>query len=143
MKLLVVFGLLVGLAPAAAQAQNSSLTVNVGNLLNTRGVCRYRLFRAAPGFPMDDSKAVKTVDLPITGTTSRYVFTDLPPGTYAVSVMHDENNNHQLDTNLMGIPKEAYGTSNNVRGGVGGPPRFEPASFALRPAGTTVAITVK
>ena len=143
MKFLVLLGLLGGLAQAPARAQNSSLTVNVSNLQNTKGVCRYRVFRAAAGFPMDDSKAVKSVDLPVTGKTSHYVFTDLPPGTYAVSVIHDENNHHKMDTNFMGIPKEAYGTSNNVRGGVGGPPKFEPASFALRPAGTTVAIAVK
>ena len=40
-------------------------------------------------------------------------FKDLAPGTYAVQVMHDENENNQLDTNFLGIPTEGYGFSNN------------------------------
>ena len=40
-------------------------------------------------------------------------FKDLPPGNYAVQVMHDENENGQLDTNFLGIPVEGYGFSNN------------------------------
>jgi uncharacterized protein (DUF2141 family) len=37
----------------------------------------------------------------------------LPAGSYAVQVMHDENDNGKLDANFMGIPIEGYGFSNN------------------------------
>ena len=37
----------------------------------------------------------------------------LPAGSYAVQVMHDENGNGKLDANFMGIPTEGYGFSNN------------------------------
>jgi uncharacterized protein (DUF2141 family) len=40
-------------------------------------------------------------------------FPDLPPGKYAVQVMHDENGNNKLDANFLGIPSEGYGFSNN------------------------------
>ena len=39
---------------------------------------------------------------------------DIPPGTYAVKLHIDENENGELDTNFLGIPKEQYGTSNNA-----------------------------
>ena len=42
-------------------------------------------------------------------------FADVPEGSYAVGVIHDENDNHKLDTGLMGIPKEGWGNSNNPK----------------------------
>lgn len=48
---------------------------------------------------------------------------DMPFGEYAIAVYHDKNKNGKIDTNLLGIPKENYGFSNNARG------RFGPASW--------------
>ena len=42
-------------------------------------------------------------------------FADLPEGSYAVGVIHDVNDNHKLDTGLMGIPTEGWGNSNNPK----------------------------
>lgn len=39
---------------------------------------------------------------------------DDSPGTYAVKLHIDENENGELDTNFLGIPKEQYGISNNA-----------------------------
>ena len=142
MKSILLIGLLTGLTTVSAMAQGN-LTVNATNFKNTKGMAKFWLFRSADGFPSDEKKAVKCVEAPISGTTSHYVFENLPAGTYAVGVTHDENGNHQFDTNFMGIPKEAYGTTNNVRGGVSGPPKYEPASFAHAKTGTTVTIAVK
>jgi len=40
-----------------------------------------------------------------------FTFPDLPTGEYAVMVYHDQNNNGELDTNLLGIPTEPWGAS--------------------------------
>ena len=56
------------------------------------------------------------------------VFQDVPPGIYAVSVIHDTNNNRELDKNAFGIPKEGFGFSNNAMGTFG-PPDFKDTSF--------------
>jgi uncharacterized protein (DUF2141 family) len=37
------------------------------------------------------------------------LFSDIKPGNYAIAVIHDENRNGELDTNMFGIPKEGYG----------------------------------
>ena len=143
MKLLLCLGLLFGLSTSLAVAQNAPLTVNVSGFKNTHGMARYWLWRSADGYPTDETKAVKIVEAPITGTTSHYVFENLPAGTYAVAVCHDENGNHKFDTNFLGIPTEAYGNTNGVRGGITGPPKFEKASFVHAAPGTTVAVKVE
>jgi uncharacterized protein (DUF2141 family) len=57
----------------------------------------------------------------ITNVTSKSKI-ELPSnGKYAIEVFHDENNNQKLDTNPVGYPKEAWGTSNNVRPTFRGP----------------------
>lgn len=59
---------------------------------------------------------------------ARCDFEDIPPGTYAMAVVHDENMNGKLDTNWLGIPTEGYGFSNNAKAVLSAPP-FSDASF--------------
>jgi uncharacterized protein (DUF2141 family) len=67
-------------------------------------------------------------------------FDDLPPGRYAIKLYHDANGNGELDTNMMGLPTEAYGFSGE--GGSMGPPPFEKAAFEVV-AGENNAVTVR
>jgi uncharacterized protein (DUF2141 family) len=66
--------------------------------------------------------------LKIQESQARCDFEDIPPGTYALAVIHDENMNGKLDTNWLGIPKEGYGFSNDARASLGAP-AFSDASF--------------
>ena len=61
--------------------------------------------------------------LPVDSTTVVWEQDSLPFGEYAIAVYHDKNRNGKIDTNLLGIPKENYGFSNDARG------RFGPASW--------------
>ena len=65
---------------------------------------------------------------------------NVPVGSYALAVYHDRNNNGKLDRNLVGIPLEPYGFSNNARG-ILGPPSFEDARFQV--TGSKVRIEVQ
>ena len=56
---------------------------------------------------------------------------NVPAGKYAIAVYHDKNNNKELDTNWIGIPKEAYGFSNNPKIRLR-PPNFTECSFTLK-----------
>jgi len=51
--------------------------------------------------------------VPITAGTTQCSFENVSAGTYAISVMHDENDNQKLDKNFFGVPTEGYGVSNN------------------------------
>jgi len=55
----------------------------------------------------------------------------LPAGTWAARVMHDANNNNEMDSNMVGMPKEPWGMSNNARGNFG-PPTFADARFEMK-----------
>jgi uncharacterized protein (DUF2141 family) len=78
--------------------------------------------------------------LPIEGDAVRTVYKDLPPGTYAVSVYHDENGNDILDRKSMGIPKEPTGFSNKHVPRFG-PPRWKKAAFEV--GEEPVVVTIK
>ncbi|MGP1665711.1 MAG: DUF2141 domain-containing protein [Rhodanobacter sp.] len=69
------------------------------------------------------------------------VFKDLAPGTYAVRLVHDENGNGKLDTNMVGMPTEGYGFSNNPR--VMRAATFAEASFQLPADGTTINVVLR
>jgi uncharacterized protein (DUF2141 family) len=62
--------------------------------------------------------------------TSLEFTVELPEGEYAISLYHDVNENNELDTGSYGIPIEAYGFSNNVKGFMGAP-SFEKSKFSL------------
>ena len=65
---------------------------------------------------------------------------ELPDGTYAIGVFHDVDRNGALSKSFLGIPKEPFGFSNNVRGRFG-PPSFMEASFSLtRDLAITIAL---
>jgi len=64
--------------------------------------------------------------------SGKVVFTLGPvkAGTYAVSIIYDENGDGELNTSFFGIPTELVGFSNNVKGTFG-PPSYRKASFIL------------
>jgi uncharacterized protein (DUF2141 family) len=118
---------------AATAADNASLDVTVTGLRNKKGSISVCLTANSKAFPdcTKDSKALKrTVKANAGGVIS---FTDVAPGTYALSLIHDENGNGKLDTSLA-IPSEGFGFSRNPKITFG-PPSFKAAAFALAGAG--------
>lgn len=75
-------------------------------------------------------RAVQTANVPAQAGKVIVTFTNLAEGDYALSAVHDINANGKLDTNLLGIPSEPYGFSNNAMGRFG-PPAFEAASVKV------------
>ena len=69
----------------------------------------------------------------------RFVFADLPAGRFAVAIIHDENDNGELDRNFVGIPTEGYGFSQDAAANFG-PPSFDKAAVEV-PAGSDRAGT--
>ena len=65
----------------------------------------------------------------------------LPPGDYAISVIHDENGDGRLNT-FLGIPREGFGFSRNPRMRMG-PPRYEECRIAVNGASMREAIQIK
>lgn len=138
--LLAVLWFFMTLLPAQGPS-SATLTVRIINACNANGVIRIALFQSANGFPGDASKALHTQPAKIDPQTltAQAVFSDIPQGTYAVVVFHDENGNGKLDKNLVEIPKEGYGASNNPAKKMR-PPTFNEAKFSLN---STQTVEVK
>ena len=56
-------------------------------------------------------------------------FTNIKPGTYAITLVHDKNRNKRMDFDENGMPIEMYGVSNNVMSM--GPPLWTDAKFEV------------
>lgn len=100
-----------------------------------------RPLSSAGDFPKKTDKAIARGRSVISNRHAVCEFPSVAPGTYAVSVFHDENSNGKLDTNLMGIPREGVGASNDAKGHLG-PPRFDAASFRFAGARLELKITI-
>jgi uncharacterized protein (DUF2141 family) len=122
--------LLAALAAESAPA-TCALTIVVENIRNSRGVIGALIFNSARGWPEGSSTAFRLGNVPARQGSVTLTFSGLPPGEYAVVVLHDENENMKLDRNLFGIPKEQWGMSNNPPVHFSAPP-FKQALFALR-----------
>ena len=126
-----VFVALCAMAPVAAYAQSScpGIHVKVANIKSSTGTVACALFESAAGFPAGFLRfATNIVIMKIRDTHARCDFEDIPAGTYALAVIHDETENGELDTNLLGVPTEGYGFSNDAIARLGAP-SFSAASF--------------
>lgn len=121
--------------------QAGLLTVKAAGFRNDRGQCLVFVYSASDGFPFKPDKALIKYTGKITDRKSVFEIKDLEPGTYAVSVVHDENNNGKTDTNIIGIPTEGLGSSNNPASF--GPPSFKSAEFNLDTESKTITINLK
>lgn len=132
--LLLACSLLVLARPADAHhTASSSVKVEIRGFRSDKGKALVALFASSKGFPDKPSHALRRIEVPIVKHTARAVFPKLPPGTYAVAVLHDEDGDRTMKTGLFGIPKEGYGVSQDARGTFG-PPSFGDARFTLRAA---------
>lgn len=119
-------------APALVAAGPPSVIVRVVGLRSARGALSCSMF-TEKGFPEDADPRVPEQRAPIApDRTATCRFDDVPPGEWAVEVMHDENDNGKMDFNFLGMPKEGYGVSNNHTHALA-PPRWKDSRFELRP----------
>lgn len=103
--------------------------VKVLNIRNSTGTVACALFDSPDGFPIEFlHDATHIMVIKIRAEQARCDFLDIPPGTYALAVIHDENMNGKLDTNWIGIPTEGYGFSNDAKTLLGAP-SFAASSF--------------
>jgi len=124
-----------------AQAACPGIHVQVLNIRNSTGTVDCALFESPEGFPTEVLRsATNVMVIKVRQTQARCDFEDIPPGRYALAVIHDENMNGKLDTNALGIPTEGYGFSNDVKG-LFGAPAFSAASFAYD--GRTLDLTIR
>jgi uncharacterized protein (DUF2141 family) len=80
------------------------------------------LYNKAEDFPTEGKEFRKTT-IPVTSQKISYTFKEIPAGDYAIAAFHDKNSDGKCNQNFLGIPKEGYCFSNNVK------PVFSAPSF--------------
>lgn len=118
-----LLSLVSALLPARTPAsQKIPFTVEIQNIRQLTGSVYIGVYKPCKDFP---GSCTPTDNQIVSATQKNIRVTFLiEPGTYAVAVYQDINDNGKLDTRVLGIPKEPYGFSNNFK------PLFSGPTFA-------------
>lgn len=136
MKQLLLFALVsISLFALASfnhqKGETYSLTVEVKELQNSKGVVQFALYNRDGTIPDEHyKKCCKILKEKIQNGTSKVTFSNLPVGKYAVNILHDENENGEIDKRFI-LPIEGVGFSNYQSIGLTNRPNFSKASFEL------------
>ena len=121
-----VFGFLLLSSLAWA---GGTVAVTVTGVASEEGKLYVGFYTVPENFPQHKKRDFRKEAAPKAEQT--VMFEDVKPGEYAIAVLHDRNGNDELDTNFLGMPKEPYGFSNNVRPAFSAP-AFEACRFTPR-----------
>jgi len=124
-KLALVLALtLIGFKIQAQEASGATITLTVENVLSDNGTILAGL-HTTDTF-MKGLGVINTMAQAKAGEVT-LIFENVISGTYAIMVMHDANDNKQMDME-NGMPKENYALSGELGYG---PPSFEAAKFVV------------
>jgi uncharacterized protein (DUF2141 family) len=123
------------LLPLVASAADLQVTVLEGPA--TPAVLYLALFDSEDALARNQALRSQKVDL--RDGAAEVTFQGLSAGRYAIKSFADENHNAKLDTNILGLPTERYGFSNNAMGRMG-PPTFDAAAVEVD---TDISITIR
>jgi uncharacterized protein (DUF2141 family) len=134
----LLFTFLLTILATSSWGQNS-IEVKISNIREIKGDILVAIFNNEDDFL---EKAVQSKSIKASGKQVTIKFENLPQGDYAVSIIHDENSNGELDKNVVGIPKEGFGFGNNAMGTFG-PPAFEKAKVHLKDQNVVQELSLK
>ena len=123
--------LFVPLLSAVASVAAAEVNVELEGLASLSGSVYVSVYDSPDTWLGEDTLLTQEVDIEASmdGELVK-VSLDLPPGDYALSIFFDANDNDELDTNWIGLPKEPVALSNNARPKFG-PPKYKDAVFSL------------
>lgn len=116
---------------AWAKPKGATITAKMYNFKDDTGQVLVGLYNNPDDFPLKLDKAPQRGKTTIKGKKATYVFKNVPPGIWAIGVVHDANKNGKMDTNWVGMPKEGWGTSRDARATFS-PPKFKDAKFTVK-----------
>ncbi len=134
----VVSALGCALLSTATPAAAAELQVEVTGLRSGDGAVHLAVFATPETFPRSEAMLAEAI-VRAKAAGVHWVFAGLEPGTYALAVYHDENENREFDRGFLGIPLEGYGFSNDA-GVFFGPPDFADAAVTVPGKGTRITI---
>jgi uncharacterized protein (DUF2141 family) len=138
---LLASGIAVARDADGSPAGSGTIHLQIVGLENAEGVVVVALFDSEEHFEAPDDP-VRRASLAISDHRAEVSWHSLAFGEYAIRSFHDENGNGELDTNWVGIPKEAFGFSNDAMGRFG-PPGYDDAKFLFDSDGHRLEIRLR
>ena len=129
-------------APLSAETTGATVTVTVTNLRNTDGMVRACMTSDQDRFPRCQGSANGYSAVVPAGEATTLRFRNVAPGTYAIALLHDENDNGRADRALGMMPREGFGFSRDARVRMG-PPRFDEAAIEVGTTSTRQTIRMR
>ena len=124
-----------------AAGESANISVSVSNVRNTKGVVHACLTPTKKDFP-DCKKQPAHHQITVPAKKSLTItFKGVAPGTYAIALMHDENNNGKIDRAVL-IPTEGFGFSRDAKVRMG-PPSFSSAAFEVKAGANSHTIKMR
>lgn len=120
----------------------ATMQVEITGLRNDKGHVLLALYRPEDGFSETKPTAFRKQAIPARAGTLTVQLEDLPIGTYAIALIHDENDNLKIDTGFFGLPTEGFCFSRGAMG-LFGPPSFKNAAVAHVDGGGPQRLLVK
>ena len=138
----ILFCLVVNFSPPtwAQSSGTATIILRVTGLRSEKGQVRIAVFNSSETWLGEQPVYSSTIR--VDGQAVVWKINDVPYGDYGIAVFHDENSNGKMDKNLLGMPLERYGFSNNLRATFG-PPKWKKGKFAVRNPTTEISIEVK
>lgn len=134
--LLPAITLLSSLYCIPAFAANVELTFTDINHLN--GELYVALYNSEEG--MEQRQSFQRQIISVHKDDQKTILADLPAGQYGVMAFQDLDGNHDLNSNLLGIPTEPYGFSTNPS--LMGPPDFNDIVFSVSDENVSLTISM-
>ena len=138
----ILFTVVVSFSPPA-RAQSGgpgTMILKVTGLRSEKGQVRIAVFNSSETWLGEQPVYSSTIKVDSQAVVWNII--DVPYGDYGIAAFHDENSNGKMDKNLLGMPKEPYGFSNNLRVTFRAP-KWEKGKFAVRNPTTEISIEVK
>ncbi len=126
-RILIATTALVG-----APALGGELSVTIRGIESGEGQLMIAVVSSEAAFNGESPAVLSVLIAPQPGAVT-FSTDALPDGEYGIRVMHDENGNGDMDSNMVGMPTEAWGFSNNAMGNFG-PPGWADIRFTLNGA---------
>jgi uncharacterized protein (DUF2141 family) len=126
----------------SAQCQQNNISITITNIRSDSGLIRLGLYDQPEQFPNNPGRSFTYRKTVLKDGNIQLTLEDIPPGIYAISLLDDEDENGRMKFNILRMPKEGYGFSNNAKPGHRSPP-FEKCTFSVGEGNTNLRIEMQ
>jgi len=99
----------------SVSTEKTILDIEICNVRNHKGVILLSVYTDSRQYPYHPGKTYVVKKDSLSNSTLHTKIHDLLPGLYGIGLLDDENHNGRMENNMLGIPLEGFGFSNNPK----------------------------